>query len=47
MTNFEMVEKLKEKANISYQEASEILEKHNGDLLSAIVSLEQQGHMLS
>lgn len=43
MTNFEMVEKLKEKANVSYEEAKEALERNNWDLLDAMVYLEQQG----
>jgi hypothetical protein len=43
MTNFEMVEKLREKANVSYEEAKEALERNNWDLLDAMVYLEQQG----
>ncbi len=43
MTNFEMVEKLCEKANVTYEEAKTALEAANWDLLDAIVLLEQEG----
>ena len=43
MEMLEKVERLREKANISYEEAKAILEQTNGDLLDAIVLLEQQG----
>ena len=43
MTNFEMVEKLCEKANVTYEEARAALEQTDWDLLDAIVLLEQQG----
>ena len=43
MTNLERVEKLRERANVSYSEAKEALEAANGDLLDALVHLEKQG----
>ncbi len=43
MTNFEMVERLRAKANISYEEAKAALEEANWDLLDAMVVLEKQG----
>jgi len=43
MTEFEKVEKLREKANVSYAEAKEALELAGGDLLDAMIYLEQQG----
>ncbi len=43
MTELEKVEKLREKANVSYEEAKQALAQANGDLLDAIVLLEQQG----
>lgn len=43
MTNFEMVEKLRQKANVSYEEAKAALEAANWDLLDAIVLLEREG----
>ena len=43
MTNFEKVEKLCEKANVTYEEAKAALEATEWDLLEAIVLLEQQG----
>ena len=43
MDNLEKVEKLREKANVSYEEARMALEENNWDLLDAIVSLEKQG----
>ena len=43
MTNFEMVERLRAKANVSYEEAKQALEEANWDLLDAMVVLEKQG----
>lgn len=43
MTNFEMVETLREKANISYEEAKQALERSNWDLLDAMLLLEKEG----
>ena len=43
MENIEKVERLKEKANVSYEEARAALEEAGGDLLDAIVLLERQG----
>jgi len=43
MTHFEMVEKLCEKANVTYEEAKTALEATDWDLLDAVVFLEQEG----
>jgi len=43
MEHIEMVEKLREKANISYEEAKNALEQANWDLLDAMVYLEKEG----
>lgn len=43
MTEYEKVEKLCEKCNISYEEARAALEASNWDLLDAIVCLEREG----
>lgn len=43
MTTLEQVEKLREKANVSYDEAKAALEAANGDLLEALIYLEKQG----
>lgn len=43
MITFEKVEKLREYAGISYEEAKKELEKTNGDLLEAVVNLEREG----
>ena len=43
MTNFEKVEKLVQKANVSYEEAKAALDKADGDLLDAIIILEKEG----
>ena len=43
MEHIEMVEKLREKANISYEEAKAALEQTNWDLLDAMVFLEKEG----
>jgi len=40
--SLELIEKLKEKAHISYAEAKETLEKCNGDLLEALLYLEKE-----
>ena len=45
MTNFEMVELLRQKANVSYEEAKAALEAANWDLLDAIVLLEKEGRV--
>ena len=41
MEDLKLVEKLKDKANISYEEAKEILEANNWDILDAIIYLEE------
>lgn len=43
MTHYEMVELLREKANVSYEEAKDALETTDWDLLDAIVLLEREG----
>ena len=43
MDMFEKVEKLREKANVSYEEAKEALERSNGDILDAMILLEKEG----
>ena len=47
MDEFEKVEKLRQRANISYEEAKEALEKSEGDLLDAMIYLEGQGKISS
>ena len=46
MTNFEMVEMLRQKANVSYEEAKAALEQANWDLLDAMVLLEKDGKVI-
>ena len=43
MDNFEKVEKLVEKAGVSYADAKRALEQANGDLLDAMIILEEEG----
>ncbi|MBR6472399.1 MAG: hypothetical protein IKS99_01550 [Firmicutes bacterium] len=43
MDNFEKVEKLVEKAGVSYEDAKAALEKAEGDLLDAMILLEKEG----
>ncbi len=43
MDHMEMVERLREKTGISYEEARAALESTNWDMLDALVSLEKQG----
>ena len=43
MDTFEKVEKLREKANVTFEEAKAALDEANGDLLDAIILLEKQG----
>ena len=43
MSTIEKVEKLKEKANVSYEEAKEALEATSGDILDALILLEKKG----
>lgn len=45
MDHLEMVEKLREKANVSYEDASAALEKCNWDLLDALLMLESEGRL--
>ena len=43
MEKLKLVDKLKNKANISYEEAKDVLEKSNWDMLEAMLYLEAQG----
>lgn len=43
MVTLEQVEKLCERANVSYDEAKAALEATNGDVLEALINLERQG----
>lgn len=43
MDELEKVEKLREKANVTYEEAKNALQENNWDLLDAMVALEKQG----
>lgn len=43
MNKLEQIEKLRERANVSYDEAKIAYEKSDGDLLDAIIYLERQG----
>lgn len=45
MVTLEQVEKLCQHANISYEEAREVLEETNGDILEAIIKLEKQNRI--
>ena len=43
--SIELIDEMRKRTNCSYQEAKELLEKHNGDLIDAIVDFERkQGH---
>ena len=43
MEHLEMVEKLREKTGVTYDEAKEALEKCNWEMLDALIELERQG----
>lgn len=43
MTKLEQIEKLRERANVTYDEARAALEAADGDLLEALIYLEKQG----
>ena len=43
MTTFENVEKLRERANVTYEEAKQALDACGGDLLDAMIYLENRG----
>ena len=45
MERLEMIEKLRQHADISYEEAKQILDETNDDMLEAIVLLEKQGKL--
>ena len=42
MSEFEMIEKLMEKENVSFEEAADVLRACNGDLVEAVISLERK-----
>ncbi|NLH13942.1 MAG: ubiquitin [Firmicutes bacterium] len=43
MEMLDQIERLREKANVTYEEAKNALEAANGDLLDALILLERQG----
>jgi hypothetical protein len=43
MTHLEMVEKLRAVVGLSYEEAKEVLERNDWDLLGAMIDLEKEG----
>lgn len=43
----EQVEKLREKSGLSYEQARQLLEQTDGDLLEALIRLERQGYLKS
>lgn len=45
MLDFEKVEKLRARANISFEEAKKALEETDGDMLEAIINLEKQNRI--
>lgn len=45
MERLEMVEELRKRVNVSYEEAKAALEENNWDLLEAIMALEKAGRM--
>ena len=47
MEDFEKVEKLSQKANVSMEDARAALEANNWDLLDAMIDLERQGKTAS
>ena len=47
MDNLDKVEKLRERADISYDEARAVLEECEWDLLDAVIKLEEQGKISS
>lgn len=47
MNKLEQIEKLRERANVSYDEAKAAFDAANGDLLDALIYLEKQGKVNS
>lgn len=47
MDQFEKVEKLMQRANVTYAEAKDALETANGDILDAMIILEQRGKTIA
>lgn len=46
MVTLEQVEKLRERANVSYDEAKAALEETNGDILQSLINLEKKGSVV-
>lgn len=44
--SLEQIEKLRERASLTYKEAKEILEQYNGDVLEALINLEGQAKLI-
>ncbi len=40
--DIKLIDEMRKRTNCSYQEAKELLEKHNGDLIEAIVEFERK-----
>jgi hypothetical protein len=47
MVSLEQVEKLRERADVTFEEAKDALERSDGDMLDAIIYLERQGKTVS
>ena len=47
MDEFEKVEKLRQRANVSFEEAKKALDEAGGDLLDAMILLEAQGKVIT
>ncbi|SCG83603.1 ubiquitin-associated domain-containing protein [Proteiniborus sp. DW1] len=45
--NLESIDIIRERTGVSYKEAKEVLEKHNGDVLEALIELEENKHSWS
>ena len=43
MNRFELIEKLRERADINYEEADQLLSDTQDDLIAALIILEKQG----
>jgi len=39
--SLELIDEMRKRTNCSYQEAKELLEKHNGDIIEAIIEFEK------
>ena len=45
MNRFELIEKLRERADINYEEADQLLSDTQDDLIAALIILEKQGRL--